>query len=489
MSKLTKQSEDFSKWYLEIIDLAELADYTATKWAMVIKPYWNRIWELMKEDLDKRIKNMWVENAIFPTLIPQSFIMKEADHIEWFAPELFTVTKIWEKKLDEPYVLRPTSETIIYDTFSKWVESYRDLPLKINQWANIFRAEKRTRPFLRTSEFFWQEWHTVHETKKEADEMVKEALDMYIDFSRNVMAIDTIPWKKTESEKFAWADYTTTFEALARDWKAIQAWTSHQLWQWFAKSFWIEFVDQNEEKQLPYQTSWWVSTRLIWAMIVCHWDDKWLRLPPKIAPYQVVIIPIWKWEEIFEEAKKIENKIKKIQEYNWNFIRVKTDWRQKSPWFRIAEWEVKWAPIRIEMWKRDLENNQLTIARRDTDEKFTIWIDELDKIPWILEEIHNWLLSQSEEFLTKNTREVFDYGVFKNIIANKNPDTWEKYWEIWWWLVKAWRCGSDKCEEKIKEETKASSRCIPFSDENRTPWNCIYCWEAAESIVVFGKAY
>ena len=471
MAKITKQSEDFSKWYLQLIELADLADYSSVKWAMVIKPYGYRIWELMKEDLDKRIKKMDVENTAFPALIPESFIKKESEHIEWFAPELFTVTRIWEKELDEPYVLRPTSETIMYDSFAKWIESYRDLPLKINQWANVFRAEKRTRPFLRTSEFFWQEWHTVHSTEKEADEMTMQALEMYTDFSKEIMAMSSISWRKTESEKFAWAKYTTTFESLAKDWKAIQSWTSHQLWQWFAKSFWIEFVDKNEEKQLPWQTSWWVSTRLIWAMIVCHWDDKWLRIPPKIAPFQVVIIPIWKDEEIFEKAKELE---KNIQEF---WVRTKTDWRQKSPWFRIAEWEVKWAPMRIEMWKRDLENWVLTLARRDTDEKFTIKIEEINQIPDILEEIHHWLLSQSEEFLTKNTHEVFDYETFKEKIKNE------------WWFVKAWWCGSTECEDKIKSETKASSRCIPFSDKDRVAGKCIYCEKEAESLVAFAKAY
>ena len=479
MSKLTKQTTDFSKWYLELIDLAELADYTATKWAMVIKPYWYRIWELMKENLDKRIKQKWVENTAFPTLIPESFITKEAEHIEWFAPELLTITKVWEKELDEPYVLRPTSETIMYDTFSKWIESYRDLPLKINQWANIFRWEKRTRPFLRTSEFFWQEGHTVHETEQEADEMTIEALEMYDDFAKETIAMVWVKWRKTEAEKFAWAKYTTTIEMIARDWKAIQSCTSHQLWQGFAKSFWIKFVDKNEKMQTPWQTSWGLSTRMLWAMIVCHWDDKWLRLPPKIAPYQVVIIPIWKDDKIFDEAKKIDSELKNL------WIRTKIDARQKSPWFRIAEWEVKWAPIRIEMWMRDLENNQLTLARRDTDEKFTIKIDELSKISEILEEIHNWLLTQHEEFLAQNTREVFDYDTFKEIIENKN----QEYWKVWWWFVKAWWCWNEECEEKIQSETKASSRCIPFSDENRAPWDCVYCWKPAEKIVVFAKAY
>ena len=471
MSKLTNQSQDFSKWYLELIDLADLADYSSTKWAMVIKPYWNRIRELMKEDMDRRIKDLDVENTIFPTLIPQSFITKEADHVEWFAPELFTITKIWEKELEEPYVLRPTSETIMYDTFAKWIESYRDLPLKINQWANIFRAEKRTRPFLRTSEFFWQEWHTVHQTCEEADEMVKDALQMYIDFARDTMALAVIPWKKTEPEKFAWAYYTTTIEALARDWKAIQAWTSHNLWQWFAKSFWIKFVDENEEIQTPWQTSWWTSTRLIWAMIVCHWDDKWLRLPPKIAPYQVVIIPIWKDnKEILDKSEEIKKHLKNL------WIRVKIDNREKSPWFRITDWEVKWVPIRIELWKRDLENNQLTLSRRDTDEKFTIWINELDKIPWLLNDVHNWLLKQSEEFLSQNTVEVFDYDTFKEVVENKK-------------LAKCWRCWNEECLDKIQDETKASSSCIPFSDQDRVPWNCIYCWNEWDSIVVFGRAY
>ncbi|MCD5383045.1 proline--tRNA ligase [Candidatus Gracilibacteria bacterium] len=479
MSKLTKQTTDFSKWYLELIDLAELADYTATKGAMVIKPYGYRIWELMKENLDKRIKQKGVENTAFPTLIPESFITKEAEHIEGFAPELLTITKVGEKELDEPYVLRPTSETIMYDTFSKWIESYRDLPLKINQWANIFRWEKRTRPFLRTSEFFWQEGHTVHETEQEADEMTIEALEMYDDFAKETMAMVGVKGRKTEAEKFAGAKYTTTIEMIARDGKAIQSCTSHQLGQGFAKSFGIKFVDKNEKMQTPWQTSWGLSTRMLGAMIVCHGDDKGLRLPPKIAPYQVVIIPIGKDDKIFDEAKKIDSELKNLG------IRTKIDARQKSPGFRIAEWEVKGAPIRIEMGMRDLENNQLTLARRDTDEKFTIKIDELSKISEILEEIHNGLLTQHEEFLAQNTREVFDYDTFKEIIENKN----QEYGKVGGGFVKAGWCGNEECEEKIQSETKASSRCIPFSDENRAPGDCVYCGKPAEKIVVFAKAY
>lgn len=472
MTKITKQWEDFSKWYLEIVDMADLADYSPVKWAMVVKPYWNRIWELMKEDLDKRIKEMWVENAIFPALIPESFIKKEEEHVEWFAPELLTVTRVWEKELEEPYVLRPTSETIIYDTYSKWVESYRDLPIKINQWANVFRWEMRTRHFLRTSEFFWQEWHTVHETQNEAEEMTKDALQMYTDFAREAMAIPSVPWRKTESEKFPWADYTSTIEALAKDWKAIQAGTSHHLWQNFSKSFDIKFVDKNEEIKYAWQSTWWVSTRLVWTLIVLHWDDNWLKLPPKIAPFQVVIIPIWKDEEIFEKSKEFEEKLKNI------WIRVKIDNREKSPWFRINDWEMKWAPIRIEFWKRDFENWKITLARRDTFEKIEIEESKLEeKVENLLSEIQENMLLQAEEFLTANTHEVFDYETFKDIIKNK------------WGFVKAGWCWSEDCENKIKEETKASSRCIPFWSEEKNPGECIYCWKNAEHLVVFAKAY
>jgi prolyl-tRNA synthetase len=475
--KLTKQSEDFSQWYLDLVQIADLADYSPVKGCMIIKPYGYKMWELIQQDLNKRMEAMHVENAYFPLLIPEDFIKKEAEHVEGFAPELLTVDRVGTKKIDPPYVIRPTSETIIYDSYAKWIHSYRDLPLKMNQWANIMRWEKRTRPFLRTSEFLWQEGHTVHATETEADEMVMDALNMYDAFEQEVLAFKGVKGKKSEAEKFPGAKYTTTLEVLARDGKAIQSGTSHNLGQGFSQAFNIQFTDTDEKIKHPWITSWGVSTRLIGALIIVHGDDKGLRLPPPIAPIQVIIIPIARDEaskkDVMNEVYNIEQQLKSQN------IRVKIDQREdKRPGFKFAEWEVKGVPIRMEIGPKDLEKQQVVCARRDTNEKFPLNITEISqKIPEVLEDIHDNLLQESIDFTQNNTTDVFDFEQFQETLEKKGG------------FIKASWCGDAACEKKIQEKTKATSRCIPFEGQSSIKGNCIHCEKEAQHIAIFAKAY
>ena len=475
--KLTKQSENFSQWYLDLVQMAGLADYAPVKGCMTIKPYGYKIWELMQKDLNERMEKLGVENAYFPLLIPEEFIKKEAEHVDGFAPELLTATRVGEKELEEPYVIRPTSETIIYDSYAKWIHSYRDLPLKMNQWANIIRWEKRTRPFLRTSEFLWQEGHTAHATESEADEMVLDALGMYDDFEQEVLAFKGIKGKKSEAEKFPGAKYTTTLEVLAKDGKAIQSGTSHNLGQGFSKAFNIEFTDTDEKKKYPWITSWGVSTRLIGSVIIVHGDDNGLRLPPNIAPIQVVIVPIAHDEmaknNVMAEVFKIFEALKK------EGIRVKIDERDdKRPGFKFAEWELKGVPIRMEIGQKDIEKSQVICARRDTSEKFSVNIAEVPEIiPTTLEDIHNNLLQESIDFTQKNTTDVFDFETFKEVMKEKSG------------FVRAAWCGNETCEKKIQEKTKATSRCIPFEGQDAVKGECFHCGKTAEHITIFAKAY
>ena len=479
MAKLTKRSEDFSKWYLDIIQMADLADYAPVKGCMVIKPYGYKIWELIQADLNIRMEAMGVENACFPLLIPESFITKEADHVDGFAPELLTATRVGQKELEEPYVIRPTSETIIYDMYSRWIHSYRDLPMKMNQWANVFRWELKTKPFLRTSEFFWQEGHTVHATNEEADEMVMDALNMYDAFQRESMALCGVKGRKSESEKFPGADYTTTIEAMAQDGKAIQSCTSHNLGQGFSKAFNIEFTDKDEQQKTPFITSWGMSTRIIGTMIMIHSDDSGLRLPPMLAPHQVVVVPITRKnneessKRVMEKARELTLELKKLG------LRVKLDDRDtKSPGFKFAEWEVKGVPIRMEIGPKDLDDNQVVCARRDLSTKAPVAFENIaTEVPGLLESIHNNLYAESEENLQKSITDVFDFERFSELVEEKGG-----------FMRVAW-CGNDQCEKDIKEKTKASSRCIPFEGQEAVKGDCFHCGEEAKHITLFAKAY
>lgn len=476
MSKnaLPTQQEDFSKWYTEVILKAGLAEYSAVKGCMVIKPYGYALWENIQRLLDKRIKAAGVQNAYFPLFIPKSFIQKEADHVEGFAPELATITHVGDAKLDEPLVVRPTSETIMYDTFKDWIHSYRDLPLMINQWANVVRMEKRTALFLRTTEFLWQEGHTCHASQQDAEDETMRAIRMYDEFATSCLAIPGYPGRKSESEKFAGAVYTTTIEALSKDGKAIQAGTSHFLGQNFAKSIGIQFQNTENEFEHAWQTSWGVSTRLIGALIVIHGDDKGLRLPPQIAPHQVVIVPIHRSEE---EKEAVMGKVLEMEQALGN-LRVHVDMRDHmSPGAKFFDWELKGAPIRIEIGPKDVAANQCVVARRDTGEKSPVALSEIaTHIPMLLDRIQDQLYTEAKAYRDEHTFTVDSYDEFK-----KHIDAQDGFVAAHW-------CEDAACEAMIKEETKATTRCRPFDmqDEEGT---CVRCNKPSQRRILFAKSY
>ena len=484
---ITSRSENYSQWYLDIIDRAQLAENSSVKGCMVIKPYGYAIWENIQRELNSRIKKMGVENAYFPLFIPLSFFAREASHVKGFAKECAVVTHYRLKetedgkgievdqsaKLEEELIVRPTSETIMYDTFSRWVTSWRDLPLKINQWANIVRWEKRTRPFLRTTEFLWQEGHTVHMSHEESEREVKEAFDMYMNFAREVLALETSGGKKSESEKFAGAVDTYGVEALMQDGKALQFGTSHDLGQNFAKAFEISFTDKDGEIKQPWQTSWGVSTRMMGAVIMSHSDDLGLVLPPIIAPIKVVVIPIYSQEnreEVIKIAKDITAQIEaKVSD-------IKLDDREYiSAGFKFNEWEKKGVPIRVEIGGRDIQKGTVTVVRRDTNEKSESSIDSLTtEISMLLSDIQENLLKRSKDRLEKNTHTVDNYEEFKSILKSKEKGFVKSYW-----------CGSKECEDAIKYDTKATNRCKVGSGSGK----CIYCGKECDSQWLFGVAY
>ncbi len=445
--KITPKSKDSAKWYEEVVEKAGLAEHSPVKGCMTIKPYGYAIWEQIQKILDARIKELGVDNTYFPIFIPKSFLEKEKEHIKGFAPECIVATEGGGKKLEEPLVLRPTSETIIYDSFARWIHSYRDLPFKINQWANIIRWEKRPRLFLRTIEFLWQEGHTAHENINESIQQANEVLKMYQDFANKYLAIATISGKKSDSEKFAGAQSTLCIEGLMSDGKALQMGTSHVLGQNFAKVFGIKYLDKNGKEQFVWQTSWGVSTRLIGAVILAHGDDKGLVLPPKIAPYQLVIIPIWKSDL---DKNKLKNKIDQLVESLADEVRVKVDWRDKvSPGFKFNDWELKGVPLRIEFGPRDLEKNQAVLAERVEGKSWEVkWEDLGKEIKKSLDIVQNKLLMNNQDFLGRNEHEAENYDELKKILKEKGG------------FVKTAWCGSSECEKKIKDDTGATLRVI-----------------------------
>lgn len=486
INKITSRQENFSEWYLDVIREADLAENSPVRGSMIIKPYGYALWENIQGILDAEFKKLGTQNAYFPLLIPKSFLEKEAEHVEGFAKECAVVThhRLEEKdgklvpagKLDEPLVIRPTSETIIYDAFSKWVHSYRDLPLLINQWANVVRWEMRPRLFLRTTEFLWQEGHTAHATQKEADDKTLEMIEVYRKFVEEYLAISSVKGQKTELEKFPGADYTATIEALMQDGKALQSATSHMLGQNFSKSFEVSFLDENQEKQYVWQTSWGLSTRIVGALIMSHADDKGLILPPKIAPLQVVIIPIWSTEEekklVFSEAEKIK------LELETQAIRVKVDEREGRPGAKYFHWERKGVPLRIEIGPKDLEKQSVVIVERLAGQKdFVSFKEIVTYVKTNLEQLQKTLFENSQKFRQENTREAQDYEEFKKLMEEKPG------------FVFAHLCLDKNCEEKIKEETGASTRCIPFAGGLNNAGSCIYCQKPAPHKVLFGKAY
>ena len=475
VEKITPMSDDFNQWYTDIIQQAQLADYSPVKGTMVIRPYGYALWEGVQSYLDKRFKETGHENAYFPLFIPNSFIQKEAEHVEGFAPELATVTHAGGKELEEPLVVRPTSETIINHMFSKWIKSHRDLPMLINQWANVVRWEMRTRLFLRTSEFLWQEGHTAHKTAEEATVEARQMLDIYAEFAENVAGVSVLKGIKSANERFAGATTTYSIEAMMKDMKALQAGTSHELGQNFSKAFDIQFTDENNELQYPYQTSWGVSTRLIGMIIMAHGDDKGLQLPPKLAPSQIVLIPITPKEEHKEPVMKIVNE---INNEIGNQFRVKIDDRENlSPGFKFNEWELKGVPLRIEIGPKDIENGSVVFSRRDgVDGKFSVPISDIGiKIDSVLDDIQISMLNSSKKYQEENTIHVSTKDELIEAL-NSKPGFVTCYWHE----------NSDD-ENEIKELTKATLRCYLLdSTETDTSLNDS---TKKGNLAIFSKAY
>jgi prolyl-tRNA synthetase len=472
-----KKSEDFSEWYTQVVLKSGLADYAPIKGCMIFREYSYAIWEKIQEIFNKKIKETGHKNVYFPLFIPESFLKKEAEHFAGFVPEVAWVTIGGDTPLEERLAIRPTSETIIYATYAKWVRSWRDLPIKLNQWCSVVRWEtKATRLFLRTREFLWQEGHTVHATREEADQEVMEILNHYKDLMESYLAIPVLTGKKTDNEKFAGALYTTTLEAMMPDGKALQMGTSHNLGQNFSKVFDIKFIGEDEKEHYAWQTSWGISTRLIGAIVMVHGDDKGLVLPPKIAPVQVVIVPI-PYKDV--DTESILAKARELFEKLWKtgIAVVLDDRAEYTPGWKFNEWELKGVPIRIEIGPRDVKQNQLTLARRDTFEKIAMnEKDAVDAVTKLLEDIQNNLFNRAKKFLEENTTTVKNYDEFKEVLKNKGG------------FIRACWCSSPTCEEKIKEETGATIRLIPFEKEK--PFSsCTCCGEKAKEVVYFARAY
>ena len=452
MKNLTPMSEDFNQWYTDIIQEAELADYSPVKGTMVIRPYGYAIWENIQEYLDNRFKETGHKNAYFPLFIPKSFIEKEAEHVEGFSPELATVTHAGGKELEEPLIVRPTSETIINHMFSKWISSHRDLPLLINQWANVVRWEMRTRLFLRTSEFLWQEGHTAHATKEEANEEAIQMLNIYEEFVQNIAAVSVTKGLKSELEKFAGAEKTYSIEAMMLDKKALQAGTSHELGQNFSKAFEIEYSDENNKLQNPFQTSWGVSTRLIGMIIMAHGDDKGLKLPPNLAPIQVVIVPIIPSKD---DKNKVMKNVENIKTMLSNYRLSIDDREEVTPGYKFNEWELKGVPIRIEIGPRDIENNKVILSRRDIDNsKEEVSIEKLKStIDQLIIDIQNNMFDISKKHMEENTIHVDTKEDLIEALNNK-----EGFVTCYW--------SENKDDElEIKELTSATIRCYPINNE------------------------
>lgn len=488
--QVTPKSEDYARWYTDLVTKAELADYGPVKGTMVIRPYGFAIWDALKESFDRRFRETGHVNAYFPLLIPKSYLSREAEHVEGFAKECAVVTHHRlmqnpegdglvvdpESALDEEVLLRPTSEAVIWPMYRKWIQSYRDLPVLINQWVNVVRWEMRTRLFLRTTEFLWQEGHTAHATYEEAEEEARLILDIYREVAENVLGIPVITGRKTEVEKFAGADHSYCIEAMMGDRRALQAGTSHNLGQNFAKAFDVTFQTENNRQEHVYATSWGVSTRLIGALVMAHGDDKGLRLPPAVAPYQVVVVPIGKSaDDVAHVMGYLENVLTSLRERG---KRIHVDDRlQVSPGFKFNEWEMKGVPLRLEVGSRDMKENSAVLVRRDTGEKIQVSKERLaEQAETLLEEIQSALYEQAKDFLEKNTHRVESYDSFKNILESEGGFL---------------RCGWDgnpETEMAIQEETKATIRCIPFDGMTRG-LKCIYTGKPAKHEVIFAKAY
>ncbi len=473
---LTPQSEDFSKWYNEIVLKADLADYSPVRGCMVIKPYGYTLWERIREELDRRFKATGHVNAYFPLFIPQSFLSKEAEHVEGFAPELAVVTHGGGKELEEPLVVRPTSETIIGHMYAKWIQSYRDLPVLINQWANVVRWEMRTRLFLRTTEFLWQEGHTAHATSEEAMEETLRMLDVYTDFAVNEGALPVIPGLKSENEKFAGAVATYTIEAMMKDTKALQAGTSHYLGQNFAKAFDIQYLDENNKLQYVWTTSWGVSTRMVGAIVMAHGDDHGLVLPPRLAPIQVVIVPIWRKNKekdaVLAAAREIEGRLRGL-------VRVKLDEREgMSPGWKFNDWEMRGVPLRVELGPRDIAKGQVMLARRDVpgrEGKISVTLDALETtVQTMLDTVHQALYQKALDFRESHTYDVKTYDELKEAVQHG--------------FARALWAGDGEDEAAVKADTKATLRCL-LTKPAETPGKCVYTGRPTDQVAIFARAY
>ncbi|HXN23559.1 MAG TPA: proline--tRNA ligase [Candidatus Dormibacteraeota bacterium] len=475
--KLPSRTEDFSEWYNQLVLRAELADYAPVRGCMIVRPYGWALWENITAALDRRFKATGHVNAAFPLLIPRSFIDKEQSHVAGFSPELAVVTHGGGVELEEPLVIRPTSETIVGHAYAKWIQSYRDLPVLINQWNNVVRWELRTKLFLRTLEFFWQEGHTAHATYEEAEAETRQMLDIYADFAINDAAIPVIPGKKSEAERFAGADQTYSIEAMMGDGKALQSGTSHNLGQNFARAFEIRYLDKNGVLQYCWTTSWGLSTRVVGAMIMVHGDDQGLILPPKLAPHQVVIVPIFKNDE---EKSQVMDAARKVRaELIATGIRVVMDEREGvSPGFKFNDWEMRGVPLRIELGPKDVAKGSVVVARRDKPGKegksFVSQQGLAEQVRKILVDVQQALHDRALAFRKAHTREPNDYQEFKQAVETG-------------FAFSPW-CGSSDCEEKIKEETKATMRCIPLEQPVQAGL-CIYCKRSSKERAIFARAY
>jgi prolyl-tRNA synthetase len=489
-TKYATRAEDYSKWYNEVIDRADLAEHSDVRGCMIIKPYGFAIWEMMRDILDKKFKETGHQNAYFPLFIPKSYLSKEANHVDGFAKECAVVTHYRLKnaedgsgvivdpdaKLEEELIIRPTSETIIWNSYRNWIQSYRDLPILINQWANVVRWEMRTRLFLRTTEFLWQEGHTAHATKQEAIAETEQMLDVYAEFAENYMAMPVIKGIKSANERFAGADETYCIEALMQDKKALQAGTSHFLGQNFAKAFDVKFTDKDGKQDFVWASSWGVSTRLMGALIMTHSDDEGLVLPPLLAPIQVVIVPIYKSEEELNNIREVAKKVTDVLK-NYGISFKFDDDDQKRPGWKFAEYEVKGVPVRIALGPRDIANNQAEIARRDTKEKFTVSLDGIaDHIQNLLKEIQQNLLQRAKTMRDENIFEANSYDEFKEIL-NTTGGFILAHWD-----------GTPETEDQIKTETQATIRCLPF-DFPIEQGTCMVTGNHSARRVLFAKAY
>jgi len=469
VSNIANINEEFAQWYTDVVLKTDMVDYGPVKGTMVIKPYGYAVWENIQNYLNKEFKKQGVENAYFPMLIPESFLMKEAEHVEGFAPEVAVVTHAGGEELNEKLIIRPTSETIICDMYSKWIKSYRDLPMKMNQWCNVLRWEKTTRPFLRTSEFLWQEGHTVQASAEDAEKDATTMLKVYTDCLKNLLAIPTLTGRKTENEKFAGAKVTYSMEAIMKDGKCLQAGTTHDLGQNFAKASNIKFLNKDSVLEYGYSTSWGVSTRLIGALVMVHGDERGLRMPPQVAPIQAVIIPIAsKKEGVVEKCEEVKALLGNAD------LRVKIDNSNNTPGWKFNEYEMKGVPLRLEIGPRDIENGVATAVRRDTHEKVQLSLANIkDEVAKLLKDIQNNMYNQALENFNNSIVETENYEEMVNAVNDKK-------------VVLSYHCGDSDCEEEIRQNTTIKTRVIHSYDENH---KCIYCSKPSKYRVYFGKQY